>query len=101
MSGGILGPVGLKEAPHDHYTMRPPLDYRDGERLPDMEPSLILEPEQARFRLFDSITNFLKNAASSSPWARWISPSALSSSDTLSEQCNQALTTTSIIGMWV
>ncbi len=35
--------------------------------LPDLEPSPILEPEQARFRLFDSITNFLKNAAQSQP----------------------------------
>jgi predicted ATPase len=35
--------------------------------LPDLEPSPILEPEQARFRLFDSITNFFKNAAQSQP----------------------------------
>ncbi len=35
--------------------------------LPDLEPSPTLEPEQARFRLFDSITNFLKNAAQSQP----------------------------------
>ena len=33
------------------------------EKLPDLEPSPALEPEQARFRLFDSITTFLKNAA--------------------------------------
>ncbi|MCH7621130.1 MAG: AAA family ATPase [Chloroflexi bacterium] len=37
------------------------------QQLPDMEPSPILEPQQARFRLFDSITNFLKNAAQSQP----------------------------------
>ncbi len=35
--------------------------------LPDLEPPPTLEPEQARFRLFDSITNFLKNAAQSQP----------------------------------
>jgi len=35
--------------------------------LPELEPSPTLEPEQARFRLFDSITNFLKNAAQSQP----------------------------------
>ena len=35
--------------------------------LPELEPSPILEPEQARFRLFDSITNFLKNIAQSQP----------------------------------
>ncbi len=35
--------------------------------LPDLEPPPILEPEQARFRLFDSITSFLKNAAQSQP----------------------------------
>ncbi|MFQ6026139.1 MAG: AAA family ATPase [Dehalococcoidia bacterium] len=32
-------------------------------KLPDLEPPPALEPEQARFRLFDSITTFLKNAA--------------------------------------
>ena len=32
-----------------------------------MEPAPVLEPEQARFRLFDFITNFLKNAAQSQP----------------------------------
>ena len=32
------------------------------ERLPDLSPPPSLEPEQARFRLFDSITSFLKNA---------------------------------------
>ncbi len=34
-------------------------------RLPGLEPPPALEPEQARFRLFDSITTFLKNAAQS------------------------------------
>ena len=37
------------------------------EKLPDLEPPPALEPEQARFRLFDSITSFLKNAARSQP----------------------------------
>jgi DNA-binding CsgD family transcriptional regulator len=36
-------------------------------KLPDLEPSPALEPEQARFRLFDSITTFLKNVARSQP----------------------------------
>ena len=38
------------------------------ELLPDIEPAPSLQdPEQARFRLFDSITGFLKNAARSRP----------------------------------
>jgi predicted ATPase len=37
------------------------------ERLPDLPPPPDLEPEQARFRLFDSITTFLKNAGRSKP----------------------------------
>jgi predicted ATPase len=37
------------------------------EKLPRLEPSPTLEPEQARFRLFASITTFLKNAAQSQP----------------------------------
>ena len=38
------------------------------ERLPDLEPSPGLEnPEQARVRLFDSITNFLERASRSQP----------------------------------
>lgn len=37
------------------------------EKLPVLEPPPALEPEQARFRLFDSITGFLKNAAQSQP----------------------------------
>ena len=36
-----------------------------GSKLPDLTPSPALEPEQAGFRLFDSITTFLKNAAQS------------------------------------
>ena len=36
-------------------------------KLPGLEPSPVLEPEQARFRLFDSIITFLKNAAQSQP----------------------------------
>ena len=37
------------------------------EKLPDLEPPPALEPEQARFRLFDSITTFLKNASQERP----------------------------------
>ena len=36
-------------------------------KLPNLETPPALEPEQARFRLFDSITTFLKNAAQSQP----------------------------------
>ena len=36
-------------------------------KLPDLESPPSLEPEQARFRLFDSITTFMKNAAHSRP----------------------------------
>ena len=32
-------------------------------KLPDLEPPPDLDPEQARFRLFDSVATFLKNAA--------------------------------------
>ena len=38
-----------------------------GEKLPNLETPPSLEPEQARFRLFDSISTFLKNAAQSQP----------------------------------
>ncbi|MFQ6029542.1 MAG: AAA family ATPase, partial [Dehalococcoidia bacterium] len=37
------------------------------EKLPGLERPPSLEPEQARFRLFDSITTFLKNAAQTQP----------------------------------
>ncbi len=37
------------------------------EKLPNLEAPPGLEPEQARFRLFSSITNFLKNTAQSQP----------------------------------
>jgi DNA-binding CsgD family transcriptional regulator/tetratricopeptide (TPR) repeat protein len=37
------------------------------EKLSDLVPPPALEPEQARFRLFDSITTFLKNVAQSQP----------------------------------
>ncbi len=37
------------------------------EKLPDLEAPRALEPDQARFRLFDSITQFLKNSAQSRP----------------------------------
>jgi predicted ATPase len=37
------------------------------EALPGLEVPPNLEPEQARFRLFDSITTFLKNAAKNQP----------------------------------
>jgi predicted ATPase len=36
-------------------------------KLPSLEPPPALQPDQARFRLFDSITTFLKNAAQSQP----------------------------------
>ena len=36
-----------------------------GETLPNLEAPPALEPEQARFRLFDSIATFLKSAAQS------------------------------------
>ncbi len=36
-------------------------------KLPDLEAPPALEPESARFRLFDSITTFLKNASQSQP----------------------------------
>ena len=38
-----------------------------GEKLPDLEPTPVLGPEQAHFRLFDSITNFLRNASRTQP----------------------------------
>jgi predicted ATPase len=41
--------------------------YELREKLPGLEPPPALEPEQARFRLFDSITTFLKKAAQSQP----------------------------------
>src|SRR5262245_59660777 len=37
------------------------------ERLPDLPAPPTLEPEQARFRLFDSITTFLKSASRNQP----------------------------------
>ena len=37
------------------------------EKLPGLGPPPALEPEQARFRIFDSITTFLKNAAQNQP----------------------------------
>jgi DNA-binding CsgD family transcriptional regulator len=37
------------------------------DKLPSLEPPIALPPEQVRFRLFDSITTFLKNAAQSQP----------------------------------
>ncbi len=37
------------------------------EWMSDLEPSPTLGPEQSRFRLFESITTFLKNAAQSQP----------------------------------
>ena len=40
-------------------------DLRD--RLPDLPDPPALEPEQARFRLFDSVTTFLKNASQTQP----------------------------------
>ena len=37
------------------------------QKLPDLEPPPPLAPEAARFRLFDSIAGYLKNAARSQP----------------------------------
>jgi len=37
------------------------------DKVPDLEPLLPLEPEQARFRLFDFISRFLKSVAHSQP----------------------------------
>ena len=37
------------------------------EKLPGLQPAPTLEPEQARFRLFDSITTFLKSASRRQP----------------------------------
>jgi tetratricopeptide (TPR) repeat protein len=37
------------------------------ERLPDLKPPPQLEPEQARFRLFDSVASFLKSAGRRQP----------------------------------
>jgi predicted ATPase len=37
------------------------------EKLPDLGPPAALDPEQARFRLFDSIATFLKNAGQRQP----------------------------------
>ena len=37
------------------------------EKLPELTDSTQLEPEPARFRLFDSVTNFLKNASQTQP----------------------------------
>jgi len=36
-------------------------------KLPDLEMPAVLDPDQARFRLFDSITTFFKNAAQAQP----------------------------------
>jgi DNA-binding CsgD family transcriptional regulator len=36
-------------------------------QLPNLQPPPALDPEQARFRLFDAITTFLKNAARAQP----------------------------------
>ena len=38
-----------------------------GQKLPDLEPAPPLGPEQARFRLFDSIATFLKKVSSDQP----------------------------------
>ena len=37
------------------------------QKLPGLKTSPVLEPEQARFRFFDSITTFLKNASQAQP----------------------------------
>ena len=52
-------------------------------RLPGIEPASLLEPEQARFRLFDSITTFLKSASRHQPLVlilddlHWADPASL------------------------
>ena len=38
------------------------------EKLLGLEPAPVLEPEQARFRLFTAITTFFKNSAQNQPW---------------------------------
>jgi tRNA A-37 threonylcarbamoyl transferase component Bud32 len=43
------------------------LDSEIRQRLPTLPTPPTLEPEQARFRLFDSVTTFLRNAAHSRP----------------------------------
>ena len=35
--------------------------------LPDFEPAVVVDPEQARFRLFDSVTSFLNQITTSKP----------------------------------
>ncbi len=53
------------------------------EKLPDLEPPPDLEPEQARFRLFDSITTFFRNSARTKPLViilddlHWADPASL------------------------
>jgi class 3 adenylate cyclase/tetratricopeptide (TPR) repeat protein len=37
------------------------------ERIPEIQPAPPLEPDQARFRLFDGVTGFLKNASQRQP----------------------------------
>ena len=37
------------------------------ERIPDLEPAPALDPQAAQFRLFDSVTSFLKSASHSRP----------------------------------
>src|SRR4030095_301565 len=54
----IMGP-GASEIAHVVYEIK--------EMLPDLPPLPALEPEQARFRLFDSVTTFLKNASRRQP----------------------------------
>jgi tRNA A-37 threonylcarbamoyl transferase component Bud32/tetratricopeptide (TPR) repeat protein len=60
--------------PHDLYDVMGPgaadiaqLDSEIRRRLPALPAPPALEPEQARFRLFDSITTFLRSAALSRP----------------------------------
>ena len=53
------------------------------DKLPDLEPPPDLEPEQARFRLFDSITTFFRNSARTQPLViilddlHWADPASL------------------------
>jgi class 3 adenylate cyclase len=62
---------------HDHETLLAQMGSGVGdiaqvvsdvrERLPGLPTSPVLEPDHARFRLFDSVTTFLRNAANAAP----------------------------------
>ena len=66
------------------------------EALPDLEPPPRLEPEQARFRLFDSITTYLKNISKDYPLVllmdnlHWADTSSLLLLEFLSQEISDA-----------